>query len=158
VSEAPVPEGSRRVEAARPGRTALRSLTPPDAAADPGRAMIVHTVSVTVSAGRASVSVELRQQGEQAVGVTEGALAAGSLERLVAEATLRAAGGLDSEVGLIALVAVTVAAAGTATVATAVLVHGERSLVGVAVVNAAGAADAVARAVVDALARRSASP
>jgi hypothetical protein len=145
------------VEAARPGRAALRSLNPPDAATDPGSAMIVHTVSVTVSAGRAGVSVELRQQGEQAVGVTEGALAAGSLERLVAEATLRAAGGLDSEVGLVALDTVTVAAAGTATVATAVLVHGERSLVGVAVVNAAGAADAVARAVVDALGRRSAS-
>ena len=126
MSEAPAPEGSRRVEAARPGR--------------------------------ASVSVELRQQGEQAVGVAEGALATGSPERLVAEATLRAAGGLDSDVGRVALDTVTVAAAGAATVATTVLVHGERSLVGVAVVNAAGAADAVARAVVDALARRSASP
>ena len=119
--------------------------------------MIVHTVSVTVSAGRASISVELRQQGEQAVGVAEGALATGSPERLVAEATLRAAGGLDSDVGRVALDTVTVAAAGAATVATTVLVHGERSLVGVAVVTAAGPADAVARAVVDALARRSAS-
>ncbi len=157
MSDAPAVEGARRAESTRSGRAPLRSLTPSDAAAERGSDMVVHAVSVTVSAGRASASVEVREQAEQSVGVAEGACAAGSLDRLVAEATVRAAAGLAGHADVVAVDAVTVAPAGSANVATAVLAQGEQVLVGVAVVGAAGAADAIARAVLDALARRSAS-
>ena len=157
MSDAPAADNPRRAEAARPARATLRSLAPPEHDAQRAAAMIVHSVSVTVSGGRASVSVEVRQEGEQSVGVAEGACAGNAIERLVAEATLRAVAGIDRDAGRVAIDAVTVAPAGSRSVATAVLVHGEEPFVGVSVIGPGGVADAVARAVVDALARRSAS-
>jgi hypothetical protein len=119
--------------------------------------MIVQTVSLTVSGARASVSVEVREQGEQSVGVAEGACAGNAVDRLVAEAALRAVAGIDREADLLALDAVAVAPLGTHEVATAVLAAGDTALAGAAVVGATGRADAVARAVLDAIAHRSAS-
>jgi hypothetical protein len=123
--------------------------------------VIVHSVSVTVSGGRASASVEVRRDGEQSLGIAEGPCAGGALDRLVAEATVRAAGGIERDAELVAVDTITVGAAGARTVVTAVLAQAatadDQPLVGVAAVGAAGVADAVARAVVDALARRSAS-
>jgi hypothetical protein len=119
--------------------------------------MIVQTVSLTVSGARASVSVEVREQGEQSVGVAEGACAGSAVDRLVAEAALRAVGGIAGEADLVALDAVAVAPLGAREVATVVLAAGDAALVGAAVVGAAGRADAIARAVLDAIARRSAS-
>jgi hypothetical protein len=123
--------------------------------------VIVHTVSVTVSGGRASASVELRREGELSLGAAEGPCAGGAIDRLVAEATVRAAGGIERDADLVAVEAVNVAQAGSRAVVTVVLARpvaaGDEPLVGVAAVGAAGVADAVARAVIDALARRSAS-
>jgi hypothetical protein len=155
MSDAPAHEASRRAEGQR--RAVLRSVVPPDPSAEPASAMIVQTVSVTVSGGRASVSVEVREGGAQSTGLAEGACAGNAVDRLVADATLRAVAGIDQRADVIAVDAVTVEPAGSRHVATAVLVLGDTPLVGVAVVGPSGAADAVARAVVDALARRSAS-
>ena len=161
MSEAPLADSPRRTEAGRAARGALRTLTPLDAGVERGAAMMVHSVSLTVSGGRASASVEVRREGDQSVGLAEGPCAGGALDRLVAEATVRAAGGIDHDVELVAVDAVTVGPAGSRTVVTAVLVRpltvGDEPLVGVAAVGPAGVADAIARAVVDALARRSPS-
>ena len=120
--------------------------------------MMLHSVTVTVSDNRCSVSVEVRAGGEQSVAVTEGACAGGGAERLVAEATVRAAAGLDPAAGRVALDAVAVGQLGGRTVATAALTHpigaGEEPLAGAAAVGSAGALDAVAHAVLEALAHR----
>jgi len=127
--------------------------------ADAPQPMILHAVTVTVSDGRASVSVEVRAGGEQSVAVAEGACAAGGLERLVADATVRAVAGLDPGAAQVALDAVAVGPLGGHTVATASLAQplgaGEEPLAGAAAVGPAGSVDAVARAVLDALAGRS---
>ena len=160
MSDVPLAE-ARRGESTRAARGTLRTVAPLDAAADPAGPVIVHSVSVTVSGGRASASVEVRHDGEQSLGMAEGPCAGGAIDRLVAEATIRAAGGIENDAGLTAVEAVTVAAAGARTVVTAVLARplpaGDEPLVGVAAVGSSGVADAVARAVIDALARRSAS-
>jgi len=119
--------------------------------------MNVHTVSVTVSGTRASASVEVRAGGELSIGVAEGVCAGDSIDRLVAEATVRAIAGVDPTAERVAVDTVSVAPAGVRTVATVLLAHGDEPRVGVAVVGAGGPSDAVARAVVDAFARRSAS-
>lgn len=161
MSDAPLAEPSRRAEASRGSRAPLRTVGPADAGTERPGPVIVHSVSVTVGAGRASATVEVRRDGEQSLGVAEGSCAGGALDRIVAEATVRAAGGIDADAELVAVDAVTVATAGSRTVVTAVLAHpvagGDEPLMGVAAVGPAGVADAVARAVVDALARRSAS-
>jgi len=162
LSDAPLAEPSRRGDASRGGRGTLRTVAPLDTEMERAGPVIVHAVSVTVSGGRASTTVEVRRGGEQSLGMAEGPCGGGAIDRLVAEATVRAAGGIEHDADLAAVEAVTVAPAGPRTVVTAVLARplagGDEPLVGVAAVGAAGVADAVARAVIDALARRSASP
>jgi hypothetical protein len=83
------------------------------------------------------------------------------MERLAAEATIRAAAGLDPGVARVSVEEVAVATVGRRVVATAMLVQpvgaGEEPLAGTAIVGSAGTVDAVARAVLEALARRSTS-
>ena len=166
--EAPVSEAPRaRAEGQRASRTTLRPVASSDPAQRPPVAfgpgdeprMMLHAVTVTVSDARASVSVEVRVGGDQSVAVAEGACAAGGVERLVADATVRAVAGLDPAAASIALDAVSVATLGGRTVATVTLAQplgaAEEPLAGAAVVGPAGTVDAVARAVLDALSRRS---
>ena len=165
--EAPVQDSPR---GSRSSRATLRSLatTDPVDAGDPAggerrerKAMMLHSVTLTVSDNRCSVSVEVREGGEQSVAITEGACAAGGIERLVAEATVRAVGGLDPGALRVAVDAVAVAPVGGRLVATAALAQplgaGEEPLAGAAAVGPSGPVDAVARAVLEALARRSTS-
>ena len=159
MSDAPLADAPRRAEAGHRG--ALRSLSAVETEAERDGPMIVHAVSLTVSGGRASASVEVRRDGEQSVGVAEGPCAGGAIDRLVAEATVQAVAGIVPDAALVAIDAISVTPAGPRTVVTVVLaravVVGDEPSVGVAAVGPGGVADAVAHAVVDALARRSPS-
>jgi hypothetical protein len=119
---------------------------------------VLHAVSVTTSRGHCTVSVELRRGREQAVAVAEGPSAGGGLDRVVAEATVRAAASFDPGAAGVAVEAVQITVVGARSVATAALAHplgaGEEPLAGAAVVGADGAPDAVARAVLRAVAGR----
>ena len=148
-------------DSTRGSRMSLRSVTTVDAVPEPRaeRTPALHTVSVTVTHGRCDVSVEVRAGSDQALGVAEGACAGGGVERLVAEAVLRAVAAIDPTAGRVAVEAVVVAPVGARVVATVTLAHplgtAEEALAGIEPVGSAGTADAVARAVLDALSRRS---
>jgi hypothetical protein len=145
----------------RASRTSLRPVSTVDAVPEPppDRTPALHTVSVTVSHGRCNVAVELHAGADQALGVAEGACAGGATERLVAEATVRAVAAVDPAAARVAVEAVMVGAVGARQAATVALVRPlgpvDEPLVGIELVGPAGTADAVARAVLDALSRRS---
>src|SRR5260370_20115370 len=111
-TDAPAPVGDAEVPRTRAGgfadssrssRAALRSLAPADDRAPPPvpahlpppLVPALHAVSLTVSEGRCTASVEVRRGGERAVAIAEGAAAGGGTDRLVAEATLRAIASFD---------------------------------------------------------------
>src|SRR5450631_3626228 len=105
-AEAPAETASRaRAETSQSGRGGLRSVAtavrapvdPPPGKGEVRQQMMLHSVTLTVSDTRCSVTVEVRAGGEQSVAVAEGACAGSGIERLVAEATVRAAGGLDPD-------------------------------------------------------------
>jgi hypothetical protein len=159
--DAPRTRSSGGDAANRPSRTSLRPVTTVDAVPEPpaDRPPALQTVSVTVTHGRCNVAVEVRVGADQALGVAEGACAGGGAERLVAEAAVRAVAAVDPTAGRVAVEAVVVGPVGARQAATVALAHPRGSvdepLVGVELVGSAGTADAVARAVLDALSRRS---
>jgi|HubBroStandDraft_6_1064221.scaffolds.fasta_scaffold760712_2 hypothetical protein len=170
TEEAPTENVPRatRADVGRSQRGGLRAVAPADAlrAMDPkpgeaSQRLTLHSVTVTVGDNRCSVSVEVREGAEQSVAIAEGACAGSGMERLAAEATIRAAAGLDPGVARVSVEEVAVATVGRRVVATAMLVQpvgaGEEPLAGTAIVGSAGTVDAVARAVLEALARRSTS-
>jgi hypothetical protein len=151
---------TRSGDTARASRTSLRPVSTVDAMpAPPDRTPALHTVSVTVTHGRGNVAVEVHAGPDQALGVAEGACAGGGTERLVAEAAVRAVAAIDPAVGGVAVEAVVLGPVGGRQAATVALAHPRGSvdepLVGIELVGPAGTADAVARAVLDALSRRS---
>jgi hypothetical protein len=160
--EAPAQDQPRTRSAAAASRT-LRTVAPVDSPPEPEAAAerppALHAVSVTVNHGRCSVSVEIRAGSEQAMGVAEGACAGGGMDRLVADATVRAVAAVDRSAARVAVEAVVVAPVGSRMVATVAMAQplgaGEEPLAGAAPVGPAGTADAVARAVLDALSARS---
>jgi hypothetical protein len=148
-------------DAPRAPRTSLRPVSTVGAVPEPpaDRTPALHTVTVTVTHGRCHVAVEVHAAADQALGVAEGACAGGAAERLVAEATMRAVAALDAAAARVAVEAVVIGPVGTRQAATVALVRPlgsvEEPLVGVELIGPAGTADAVARAVLDALSRRS---
>jgi len=125
-------------------------------AAAPG--IVLHALTVTASAGRCTVSVEVRRADDHAAAIAEGLNVTPITRRLVADATLRALATLEPVALAFGVDGVAVGPVGSETVASLSMLDGRRAgagaFAGAAVVGLAGEHDAISRAVLDSAFRR----